>query len=767
MLSKRFLILFCCFFKGLSLLYAQDIPNATQDLKSILNTIEHQYNISFSYADATIENKKIPIPNKNLDKADLISFLETETQLIFEAIDKTSYAIRPINVSNITITQYLDEVLITNYLTEGISIRADGTTLISLKSFGILPGLIEADVLQTVQALPGITSSDERVSNLNIRGGTNDQNLILWDGVKMYQSGHFFGLISAFNPAIINQVVVSKNGSRAQFGDGVSGIIDMQTSHEVSNEFNGSIGINMLTADAYAMIPISEKISFQIAGRRSITDFFTTPTYKQYFKRIFQDSDLNNPNETVITNSENFYFYDISSKLVYDVSKKDKIEISFLSIDNALDYQETANINYTSSLSHSQLNQGSLAINNKYTKNWSDKLQTIFQAYFSSYDLYATHQDISNNQKLIQENKVTDGSFKAHVRYNVDPQLNYEGGYQYSEIGIGNLEEVTNPDFRRYIKEVLRTHGLFNELSFKSKSGNTRARFGFRANYIEKFSDFYFEPRISFNQIFAKNFRVEVLAELKSQTTSQIIDLQNDFLGIEKKRWVLANNNDIPVIKSQQFSTGIHYNKNKWLLSLEGYIKNVDNITSRSQGFQNQFQYTNSIGAYKVTGLDFLINKQFKHISTWLGYSFNKNNYSFSDLNLGEKFANNVDMRHQLNVSGTYTLNRLKLALGFNWHPGKPTTLINNSVSEATNSLVYGNPNANNLPDYWRTDISAVYDILISKHTKAQVGASFWNIFNTKNIINSYYVMDANDQVIHVENVSLGFTPNVSFRVVF
>src|SRR5690606_8820251 len=138
-------------------------------------------------------------------------------------------------------------------------------------------------------------------------------------------------------------------------------------SHEVSNEFNGSIGINMLAADIYAMIPISERISFQIAGRRSITDFFTTPTYKQYFKRIFQDSDLNNPNETVITNSENFYFYDISSKLVYDVSKKDKIEISFLSIDNALDYQETANINNTSSLSHSQLNQGSLAINNKYT----------------------------------------------------------------------------------------------------------------------------------------------------------------------------------------------------------------------------------------------------------------------------------------------------------------------------------------------------------------------------------------------------------------
>ncbi|HAB28227.1 MAG TPA: TonB-dependent receptor, partial [Xanthomarina gelatinilytica] len=179
------------------------------------------------------------------------------------------------------------------------------------------------------------------------------------------------------------------------------------------------------------------------------------------------------------------------------------------------------------------------------------------------------------------------------------------------------------------------------------------------------------------------------------------------------------------------------------------------------------FQYSNSIGSYRVTGLDFLINKQFKHISTWLGYSFSKNHYSFTNLNQGEKFPNNVDIRHQLNASGTYTINRLKLALGFNWHTGKPTTFIDVSASEATNSLIYGQPNANNVSDYWRTDISAVYDILISKHTKAQVGASFWNIFNTKNIINSYYVMDANDQVIHVENVSLGFTPNVSLRVIF
>lgn len=767
MLSKRFLILFCCFFKGLSLLYAQDIPNATQDLKSILNTIEHQYNISFSYADATIENKKIPIPNKNLDKADLISFLETETQLIFEAIDKTSYAIRPINVSNITITQYLDEVLITNYLTEGISIRADGTTLISLKSFGILPGLIEADVLQTVQALPGITSSDERVSNLNIRGGTNDQNLILWDGVKMYQSGHFFGLISAFNPLLIDAVEVSKNGSSTQFSEGVSGIIHMKSSNKVSQEFKAGLGANMIAVDGFIQIPISKKLSVQFAGRRSLTDAFDTPTYKQYFKRIFRASNLNNPIETVITSNEDFYFYDMSAKVNYDISKNDKLEVSFLLIENALDYDETATINNIEKNSNSQLTQGSMALNGAYTRHWSPKLKTILQAYYSKYDLYANHLDISNNQNLIQENQVTDGSFKAQLVYNIDDYLNYLGGYNYSEIGIGNLEDVNNPEYRRYIKEVLRTHGLFNELTFKSKSGNTRARFGFRTNYIEKFSDFYFEPRLSFNQKIANNFRVEVLGELNSQSTSQIIDLQNDFLGIEKKRWILANNEDIPIIKSQQISTGIQYNNNQLLISLVGYLKQVDNITSRSQGFQNQYQYTNTIGNYTVKGLDFLINKQFNRFGSWFSYSYSKNKYTFPELNNGNPFPNNVDIQHQLNLSGTYTLNQLKVALGMNWHSGKPTTLLNSEQSEAQNTLIFEAPNASNLSDYWRTDFSATYNFKLSKQTKAEVGASVWNIFDRKNSINSYYIMDADKKIIQVENMALGITPNVSFRVLF
>ncbi|WP_223033016.1 TonB-dependent receptor plug domain-containing protein [Hanstruepera marina] len=762
-MSKRLVIVFCFFLIVVTQLQGQN----KQPLSDVLKTIEVSYNINFTYADVNVVQKNVNSPKTDIKLNELIVYLEHETGLVFEKLSNNTYAIRKLEFSDITKTQFLEEVVLKNYLTQGILLNDDGTTLLKLNEFGILPGLIEPDVLQTIQALPGIISVDERVSNLNIRGGTNDQNLILWDGIKMYQSGHFFGLISPFNRSLIDNVVVSKNGSSAKYGDGVSGIIDMQSSNKRSNTLQGELGMNLIAADGFVKIPLSNKIEFQFAARRSLTDLYETPTYNQYFKRIFQDSDLTNNTENVSVNNERLYFYDLTSKLIYDISKKDKLAFSFLNIYNSLDYEEAINNNSLDISSNSNLSQGSLAFNTQYTRNWSTKFKTIASFYYSDYDLYATNQDLNNNQKLIQENEVIDGGLKFQAIYNIDKNLNYSGGYQFTEVGIGNLEDVDNPEFRRYIKEVIRTHSIYNELFFKSNSGNTHARLGLRANYIEKFSDFFFEPRISINQTFLKDFRLEILGELKSQTTSQIIDLQNDFLGIEKRRWVLANNKDIPLVQSQQISTGVHYNKNGLLVSLEGYYKYVEGITSRSQGFQNQYQFVNAIGAYNVRGVDFLINKQFSTFSTWLSYSFSKNNYTFADLNNGNSFPNNLDITHQLTLAGTYTINNLKVALGLNWHSGRPTTFVNNNTSANTTTINYNSPNSENLPDYWRSDFSATYNIKLSKTFNGHLGVSVWNIFDTRNVLNSYYTKDSNSNLVKIENTSLGITPNVSFRVSF
>ena len=112
-------------------------------------------------------------------------------------------------------TQFLDPIFISNILTQGVFVNKDGSTNITPSDFGILAGLTDIDVMQIVQNLPGISSVNEKLSDLNIRGGTQDQNLILWNGIKMYQTGHLFGLLSAINSNATQKVTVLKNGSSA------------------------------------------------------------------------------------------------------------------------------------------------------------------------------------------------------------------------------------------------------------------------------------------------------------------------------------------------------------------------------------------------------------------------------------------------------------------------------------------------------------------------------------------------------------------------
>ncbi|WMI64364.1 TonB-dependent receptor plug domain-containing protein [Aestuariibaculum sp. YM273] len=754
-----------------------------ESLFSILKKLEDRYNVSFSYADAAIKDKTAVLPDTNLTLQDALNLLNTQTQLEFEVLDNRFIAVKERIVSNQSSfkTQRLDEIIVSKYLTNGIEKLNDGAITINTEAFGILPGLIEPDVLQTIQALPGILSTDETVSNINIRGGTHDQNLFLWDGIKMYQSGHFFGLISAFNPYTTKKINVYKNGSSAKYGDGISSVIDMKLHDNIDNEFKAGLGFNLINADGFAKIPLSKKTELQISSRRSITDLITTPTYDQYFKRIFQDSDLTNTSSSnSISQNEKFYFYDVALKFLYDITEKDKIRFHFLNVNNFLNYDEQSTNNNRDEALNSSLRQENLATSITYTRDWNKTLSTTSQIYVSNYDLDATNFDIINNQRLIQENEVYDGSAKLDINYSPNYQFKINGGYQFTEVGISNLEDVNNPYFRSYVKEVIRSHAAYAETQYLSNNAQTKLHLGGRLNYFPKFDKILMEPRLSFSQRFLNNFRLEILGELKSQTTSQIIDLQNDFLGIEKRRWVLANNYTevttidnqtifpVPILKSKQVSTGIHYNKNHLLISLETYLKNVDGITTRSQGFQNQYQFVHAIGSYNIRGLDVLINKQFGNtVSSWISYSYSTNDYTFDSLNDGQSFPNNTDIRHAVSFASTYTNRNFKFALGVNWHSGKPTTLPDANHSADDDVITYATPNSSNLKDYLRTDCSATYAFNISNATKATVGASIWNLLNQTNIINSYYTLDDSNTVNKIENHSLGITPNVSFRIRF
>ncbi|MEM7185213.1 MAG: TonB-dependent receptor plug domain-containing protein [Bacteroidota bacterium] len=663
--------------------------------------------------------------------------------------------------------EFLSTVTLSNYFAKGISKNLDGSLSVDYDEFDLLPGLIEPDVLLTIQALPGIQSVNETVSFINIRGGTNDQNLILWDGIKMYQNGHFFGLISAFNPLLTKEVTLYKNGSPSSYGDGVSGVIAMESDSKIDPELRVDAGVNLISADAFANIPLGTRGSVHISGRKSINSVLETPTFNTYFDRAFQNSELTQLNDDLFTTSnDNFSFFDASLRGLYQVTDKDLVRVNFLILANDLEFLENGEFGEEFRSLQSDLVQNNLTGGFYYERNWNDQFQTQLQWYGTNYELQALNADIMNDQALLQENDVLETGVKVSGRLRFSEKIQGTLGYQWNETGITNFERINNPFFQRRDKRVIRTNSAFAETKYLPFA-NVTLHAGLRVNHIDKFNEVLWEPRVSLNYRFLKHFAFEILGEIKSQTTSKIVDFQDDFLGIENRRWVLSTPGEIPIVKGQQLSAGISMNRKGWLVSAEPYLKKVTGITSQSQGFQNQFREERTSGSYTTSGIDFLINKRFRKINTWLSYSYAENDYNFDTFDPSE-FHNNLDIRHRITYGINYAFRDFNISGGFTWHSGRPTTLLVEGAELLDDDLNFAAPNAANLEDYMRVDVSATYRFKLAKGVNAFAGLSIWNLFDKRNVVNRFYGVDMdNIEVLEIDEVALRFTPNASFSINF
>lgn len=669
--------------------------------------------------------------------------------------------------------QMLTEVLITKYLTTGLQKFIDGSIVLNTEEFGNLPGLIEPDILQSIQALPGVESVNESIANINVRGGTNDQNLILWDGIKMYHSGHFFGLISAYNPNLTNKVIVTKNGTSSQYSDGVSSTISMYTKDKIEDTFSGGAGVNLISADAFLEIPVSKKLALHVSGRRSITDVISTPTYDNYFERSFQDSDINiNSNIENSTTSSDFVFYDFTAKLLFDLNKKHRFRANIIGINNNLDYAETiTDSDNTTTSKTSNLAQDNLGYGGHWKAQWTKNFSTDVSSNYSRYTVDASDLRVQTEQRLTQANEVLETSIQVKTNYSFTPFLNFLNGYQFNEIGILNETTVTAPSYSRTKKDVLLNHALFTQIEYHKD--NTFLRIGLRGNYFQKFDKLLIEPRITARQKLSNQWALKLEGEFKNQSATQIVDFQDDFLGVENRRWILADNNTIPISTSKQASFGIDYSKHNLNIDVNGFYKTVDGITASNQGFYNNFQYLSATGSYTAKGIEFLANKTTDKFSTWLSYTYSINNYTFESFT-PSVFPNNVDIRHSVSLAINYSIiKNLELSLGGIWHSGQPYTkpLEANPTIEINNNYYvnYDQPNIQNVDDFLRLDASLGYTYDFNNTTNISLKAGVRNLSNEDNVINRYYQVNPEDSnnTIEVNNLSLGLTPNVSLRVNF
>lgn len=776
---SRLLLFLFLFFAGQSVLAQEE--STVIPLKEILASLSRQYKIQFNFLEDEVKYVSVIPPSSELDLSQKLKYLSNRTALTFENINDRYIVVTSQKPIVATITDsikglpiLLKETIIEKYLARGISKTTEGNLIIKPKKFGILPGLIEADVLQTMQQVPGIYSADETVSNINVRSGTHDQNLFLWNGIRMFQTGHFFGLISAFNPSLSQKITISKNGTSAFYGESVSSVIDISSFPDYIENTASSISSNLIGAQFNSKIKISDNSSFQVSGRRSFTDWANSPTYQKYYNRVFQNTIVTNIENNEISNyhtDEKFYFYDFTAQYQHKISPRTEATAAFIGINNSMDLSQKMTSEGILTTRNSNLSQQNFGGAISLKTAWNDQNYSKISGYVSYYNLNSRNEAIENNQTLVQQNTVTDMGFRLENSHLLNSGIILNTGYQYNEIGVRNFENIDNPGFSRSIKEVLRSHSLISETEMYYLNGNLFIKPGLRFNYIEELEKFIFEPRLQFNYKLNQQISIEVLGELKSQTASQVIDQQQDFLGLEKRRWILADNHSIPIQKSRQVSIGFTYNNSEWLISLDNFYKKVTGIMTPSQAFQNQLEFIKINGDYTVMGSELLIQKNFDRFYSWISYSLSSSEYDFDSF-VPSQFTNNFQIIHSVNWAGIYDWNNLKIALGTKWHSGRPETTPATNLLDLSNpakpEIHYNFPNNKNLSDYFQVNFSASYCWNWNSKTQLELGVSVLNILNKKNIISRYYrVNNSSNAVESVNTYSLERTPNIAVKFSF
>ncbi|MEZ0005693.1 hypothetical protein ABH942_001050 [Flavobacterium sp. 28YEA47A] len=775
---SRLLLFLFLFFADQSILAQEESP--VVPLKEILANLSKQYKIQFNFLEDEVKYVSVTRPSSELDLSEKLKYLSNQTGLTFEIINSryvvitSQKAIAGIHDSIKGLPILLKETVIEKYLASGISKTVEGNLIIKPKKFGILPGLTEADVLQTMQQVPGIYSADETVSNINVRSGTHDQNLFLWNGIRMFQTGHFFGLISAFNPSLSQKITISKNGTSAFYGESVSSVIDISSFPEHIENTASSISSNLIGAQFNSKIKISDNSSFQVSGRRSFTDWANSPTYQKYYNRVFQNTIVTNIENSEISNyhtDEKFYFYDFSAQYQHKISSRTKATAAFIGINNSLDLDQKMTSEGILRTRNSNLSQQNFGGAVSLKTAWNDNNFSKISGYVSYYNLNSRNEAVENNQTLVQQNTVTDMGFRLENSHLLNSDIILNTGYQYNEIGVRNFENIDNPGFSRSIKEVLRSHSLISEAEMYYLDGNLFIKPGLRFNYIEELEKYIFEPRLQFNYKLNQEISVEVLGEQKSQTASQVIDQQQDFLGLEKRRWILADDRSIPIQKSRQVSIGFTYNTSEWLISLDNFYKKVTGIMTGSQAFQNQLEFIKINGNYTVLGSELLVQKNFDRFYSWISYNLSSSEYYFDSF-IPSQFTNNFQIIHSINWAGIYDWNNLKIALGTKWHSGRPETTPATNLLDLSNpakpEIHYNFPNNKNLSDYFQVNFSASYCWNWSPKNQLELGISVLNVLNKKNTISRYYrVNNSNNAVESVNTYSLERTPNIAVKFNF
>ena len=665
------------------------------------------------------------------------------------------------------------------------------TVKLSPQKIATLPNIGEKDIMRSFQLMPGIASSNETSSGLYVRGGTPDQNLILYDGFTVYQVDHLYGFFSAFNSNAIKDIQLYKGGYEAKFGGRLSSVTEITAKEGNQKKFNLGGDISLLSANLFTEFPLGKKITVFIAGRKS----YKGPLYNKIFKKFNTQStetesnaaDSRMPQGTASTLTS--FFYDLNSKITFKPTTKDIITLSIYNGTDKLDNSKKMSTPPglqgkgidLSSNSSDITKYGNLGGALKWSRRWSDKLygNTIFSYsnYYSKRNRTdnMAFKDPSGNDKNVQSgtienNNLKDYSFKSDYQWDIIKNNKIEFGAfsTYNDIHYSFSQNDTSTYLNR--QDYGSISGGYVQDNIKLFDSKVSIIPGARVTYFNVTNKVYSEPRFSINYNLTDKIQLKFATGKYYQFINRVI--REDIMTGSRDFWILSDGNKVPVGEATHLILGTSYDTKNILYSVEAYYKDLKGLTEYSIRFKPQMggggyseNFFNGTGIAK--GIEFLAQKKSGNLNGWVSYTLGTALDHFSVYS-DKYFPAAQDVTHEFKIVSMYKWKRWDFSATWIYATGRPYTAPEGGYQltlldgNSSNYITVGDKNSLRLPDYHRMDISANYNFInYKKKAVGYIGFSIFNVYARKNVWYKEYTIV--DGYVIVSNVYyLGFTPNVT-----
>ncbi|WP_240475261.1 TonB-dependent receptor [Flavobacterium reichenbachii] len=637
----------------------------------------------------------------------------------------------------------LDEVVVKGKSNQNIRTAITGVTTIEAEGVKTIPLILgERDILKVALTIPGVKTAGEGSSGFSVRGGKEDQNLVLLDNATLYNPAHLFGFFSSVNPYTINKVDIYKGGIPSEFGGRLSSVFDIISKNGNTEKFSGEGGIGPVTSNLTASIPVVKgKASLLVGGRA---------TYSDWILKSLDDENLKNSEAS---------FYDLFAKYNHKINKNNSIEgTGYYSKDR---YSITPDSLYQYS---------NRLVSLKWKHAFSEKTNSEFNVTNSEYK-FSINYDSPNPESFIYKYKIdeTQVSLKFNTAFKAKHKFTYGISSKLYKVNPGEMTPNGSNSIVDPIK-IDNEKGLESAAFLSDKFEITEkllldvgARYSLYAALGPSTQKIYqegvpltnstvieeknytnnevintsggFEPRIGLRYIFDDSFFIKAGFDKNFQ---YIHLLSNNTTQAPTDTWKLSDLNVKPE-SGLQYSLGL-FKKLDYKdieLSLEGYYKTSKNLVDYKVGattILNQNIETELLqGEGKAYGVEFLLKKPYGRLNGWIGYtysrSFIKLDSQFNDekVNNGDFFPTNFDKPHDVSIVMNYKFTkRYSFSSNFVYQTGRPVTYpIGKYVLNGAEYTLYSDRNKFRIPDYYRLDIGLNIE---GNHKIKKLAHSFWNI---------------------------------------